>query len=144
MEPKGLYILKEVFIMSIKTLLHEEIESEFKELEKTQVGTDQYKASIDGISKLIDRSIEISKIEADIKNKEDTREIETQLELKKQKDERRNKIIVNVLTGTSIISGIVLTVWGTLKTLKFEETGTVTTSAGRSFINGIVKSFTKH
>lgn len=130
--------------MSIKTLLHEEIESEFKELEKTQVGTDQYKASIDGISKLIDRSIEISKIEADIKNKEDTREIETQLELKKQKDERRNKIIVNVLTGTSIISGIVLTVWGTLKTLKFEETGTVTTSAGRSFINGIVKSFTKH
>lgn len=130
--------------MSIKTLLHEEIESEFKELEKTQVGSDEYKASIDGISKLIDRSIEISKLEADIKNKEDTREIETQLELKKQKDERRNKTIANVLTGTSIVSGIVLTVWGTLKTLKFEETGTVTTSAGRSFINGIVKSFTKH
>lgn len=130
--------------MSIKTLLHEEIESEFKELEKTQVGSDEYKASIDGISKLIDRSIEISKLEADIKDKEETRELETQLELKKQKDEYRNKTIANVLTGASIISGIALTVWGTLKSLKFEETGTVTTSAGRSFINGIIKSFTKH
>lgn len=130
--------------MSIKTLLHEEIESEFKELEKTQVGSDEYKASIDGISKLIDRSIEMSKLEADIKDKEETRELETQLELKKQKDEHRNKTIANILTGTSIISGIALTVWGTLKSLKFEETGTVTTSAGRSFINGIIKSFTKH
>lgn len=130
--------------MSIKTLLHEEIESEFKELEKTQVGSDEYKASIDGISKLIDRSIEISKLEADIKDKEETRELDTQLELKKQKDEYRNKTIANVLTGASIISGIALTVWGTLKSLKFEETGTVTTSAGRNFINGIIKSFTKH
>lgn len=128
----------------IKSLLKKEIEAEFLELEKIQIGTDDYKTSVDGITKMIDKSIEISKMEADIDSKKEALYAETDLELKKQKNEHFNKMIVNILSGASIVSGVVLTIWGTYKTLKFEETGTVTTTAGRSFINSVVKFFTKN
>lgn len=141
----GLIILKEDFIMNdIKSLLKKEIEAEFLELEKIQIGTDDYKTSVDGITKMIDKSIEISKMEADIDSKKEALYAETDLELKKQKNEHFNKMIVNILSGASIVSGVALTIWGTYKTLKFEETGTVTTTAGRSFINSVVKFFTKN
>lgn len=128
----------------IKSLLKKEIEAEFLELEKMQIGTDDYKTSVDGITKMIDKSIEISKMEADIDSKKEALYAETDLELKKQKNEHFNKMIVNILSGASIVSGVALTIWGTYKTLKFEETGTVTTTAGRSFINSVVKFFTKN
>lgn len=145
MDHLGLIILKEDFIMNdIKSLLKKEIEAEFLELEKIQIGTDDYKTSVDGITKMIDKSIEISKMEADIDSKKEALYAETDLELKKQKNEHFNKMIVNILSGASIVSGVVLTIWGTYKTLKFEETGTVTTTAGRSFINSVVKFFTKN
>lgn len=128
----------------IKSLLKKEIEAEFLELEKMQIGTDDYKTSVDGITKMIDKSIEISKIEADIDSKKEALDVETDLELKKQKNEHFNKMIVNILSGASIVSGVALTIWGTYKTLKFEETGTVTTTAGRNFINSVVKFFTKN
>lgn len=129
---------------SIKSLLKKEIEAEFLELEKIQIGTDDYKTSVDGITKMIDKSIEISKMEADIDSKKEALYAETDLELKKQKNEHFNRMIVNILSGASIVSGVVLTIWGTYKTLKFEETGTVTTTAGRSFINSVVKFFKKN
>ena len=145
MDHLGLIILKEDFIMNdIKSLLKKEIEAEFLELEKIQIGTDDYKTSVDGITKMIDKSIEISKMEADIDSKKEALDAETDLELKKQKNEHFNKMIVNILSGASIVSGVALTIWGTYKTLKFEETGTVTTTAGRNFINSVVKFFTKN
>lgn len=145
MDHLGLIILKEDFIMNnIKSLLKKEIEAEFLELEKIQIGTDDYKTSVDGITKMIDKSIEISKMEADIDSKKEALYAETDLELKKQKNEHFNRMIVNILSGASIVSGVVLTIWGTYKTLKFEETGTVTTTAGRSFINSVVKFFKKN
>ena len=129
---------------NIKSLLKKEIEAEFLELEKIQIGTDDYKTSVDGITKMIDKSIEISKMEAEIDSKKEALYAETDLELKKQKNEHFNKMIVNILSGASIVSGVALTIWGTYKTLKFEETGTVTTTAGRNFINSVVKFFTKN
>ena len=129
--------------MSVRNLLHEEIESEFEELGKMQVGTEDYQKTVEGLTKLMDRAIEIDKVESDIHAKDETREIETQLKAKQLKNENQNNIVKNVLTGVSILSGAGLTIWGTLKSLKFEETGTVTTSAGRVFINKIIGFFKK-
>ena len=108
--------------MSVRNLLHEEIESEFEELGKMQVGTEDYQKTVEGLTKLMDRAIEIDKVESDIRAKDETREIETQLKAKQLKDENRNNTVKNVLTGVSILSGAGLTIWGTLKSLKFEET----------------------
>ena len=121
--------------MELKTLLKTEIQDEISELGKISLGTDEYKATVEGVSKLLDKAIELEKIEVECAEKANDRAINAEIQVKRLKLERRDKIVGHVLTGVSLLSGVVLTVWGTYKTLKFEETGTVTTFAGKSFIN---------
>ena len=121
--------------MELKTLLKTEIQDEISELGKISLGTDEYKATVEGVSKLLDKAIELEKIEVECAEKANDRAINAEIQVERLKLERRDKIVGHVLTGVSLLSGVVLTVWGTYKTLKFEETGTVTTFAGKSFIN---------
>ena len=121
--------------MEIKTLLKGEIQDEMSELNKLAIGSDEYKATVEGVTKLIDRTIELEKIEVDREEKGYDRRINAETQDARLKIERRDKIVGHVLTGVSLLSGAVLTVWGTFKTLKFEETGTVTTFAGKKFID---------
>ena len=121
--------------MSIKNLLKEEIESEFSELGKIEVGSDKYKSAVDGLTKLVDRAIELDKIESERKDKIESREIETDIKLKQMEDENKDRFVKNCLTGASLVSGIGLTVWGALKSWQFEKEGTVTSTMGRMFMN---------
>jgi hypothetical protein len=92
-----------------------------------EVGGEEYKTTVDGLTKLMDRAIEIEKIH---------NEKEEQSE--KLKAERFDQIAKNVLTAVSILGGFALTVWGTKTSIKFEETGTITTIMGRGFINKLL------
>lgn len=121
----------------IKTKLHIEIEDELDELSKMEVGTDQHKIAVDELTKLMDRAIELEKVENDAEDKKETRENDNTLRLKQMEDEKKDRLIKNCLTGASIISGIGVTIWGALKSWKFEETGTVTSTAGRKFIGNL-------
>ena len=49
--------------MSISALLETEIMDEFEALRKEEFGSEKYKVGVDGITKLLDRSIEIDKFE---------------------------------------------------------------------------------
>lgn len=120
--------------MRIETMLHEGIEDGFNELKKVQVGSESYKTTVDGLTKLVDRAIELEKLEADVQNKVDDREAENELKLKQMKEERQDRIVKNGLTAVSVFGGIGLTVWGALKSWKFEETGTITSGPGREFM----------
>ena len=114
----------------IENLLEVEIEDEFDKLSTMDKGSDEYKATVDGLAKLLDRSIEYDKLrdERD-KAKQQTVQFE---------EEKKDRLIKNILTGAGVVIPAVLTVWGTLKSLKFEETGTVTTIMGRGFINKLL------
>lgn len=124
--------------MKIETQLHKEIEDQLNELKKMQVGSEEYKLTVEGITKLMDRAIEIDKMNLDHQEKIDSREIETDLKLKQMKEERVDRNVKNMLTliGIGVPAG--LTVWGTLKSLRFEIDGTVTSIVGRSFIQKFV------
>lgn len=124
--------------MSIETLLREEIKNELGELSRMKVGDDEYKATVDGITKLVDRVIEFKKIDNDLIDKAEAREIETDLKMKELTDEKRNRFTQNCLTGLSIVSGVALTVWGTVKSIEFEKEGTITTIMGRGFIQKLL------
>lgn len=65
---------------------------------------------------------EIKKVEAEIKKVE--------AEIKRADVDARMKQIQLGIEGAKIL----VTVWGTLKTLQFEKTGTVTTIAGKNLI----------
>ena len=124
--------------MSIKSLLDEEIRSEIEEVSKIEVGSDQHKVSVDSLAKLLDKHIELEKLEADAQEKYESRIAEQDLKREQIKNEKRDSIVKNVLTGVSVIGGFGLTVWGTCKSLKFEETGVVTSIMGRGFIQKLL------
>ena len=113
--------------MEIRELLNYEIRDEIERLGELEIGSEPYKATVDGVTKLFDRAIELEK--SDVERKE---------RLKQAKEDRVDRWVKNAISVAGIIIPISVTIWGTLKTLKFEETGTVTTIMGRGFINKLL------
>lgn len=124
--------------MKFEHLLKEEIVSEVESLGKLELGTEQYKTTVDGVTKLVDRALEIEKIDIEAEERERSREIETNLKIQQMEDDKKDRKVKNGIAIGSTLLGVAVTVWGTLKTLKFEEEGTVTTLVGRGFINKLL------
>ena len=124
--------------MRIEHLLKEEIEKEFKELERMDTGSESYKVAVDGLTKLVDRVIEIEKTEAELREKVNSRESDNNLKLQQAKDDKINRIAGHAINVAGIVLPIAVTIWGTRTSLKFEETGTVTTLMGRGFIQKLL------
>ena len=129
--------------MKNETMLHEEIKSELEELGKTEVGSDSYKVAIDGIVKLMDRAIEIDKLNSDAEDKIENREIEYDLKNKQMEEDRKDRKARNAIAIAGIVVPAVVAIWGTFKTIKFEEKGTITTSAGREHTRKLFNLFKK-
>jgi len=125
--------------MSLKTQLHDEIQSELSDISELEVGSDQHRTAVDSVTRLWDRMNESEKLEIEKKERAENREIDLDLKLRQMEEERKKRIIQNFIDVGGIVTTLGLTVWGTLKTLKFEETGTVTTTAGRNFINKLFR-----
>jgi len=110
-----------------KSLLQKEIQEEFEDLKEMSLGSEEYRATVDGLTKLVDREIEIERLK--IETKEKSRQFE---------EEKKDRLIKNILTGVGIVVPSAITIWGTLKSFKFEEEGTITTVIGRGFINKLL------
>lgn len=124
--------------MEIETLLNEEIAEEFDHLKGMDVGSDNYKTTVDGITKLVDRAIEMKKLESESKEKVECRKREDDLNQKQMKEERIHRIVTIVLDAAGIIVPTALAIWGTKKSFEFEKEGTITTIMGRGFINKLL------
>lgn len=118
--------------MDIKKMLHEEIAEDFEALKEEEFGSDGYRTGVDSVAKLMDRAIEIEKIESD-----------AELKRIEQKNDKQNRLIGHIVTGVTTAAGIIITVWGTRASFRFEETGTVTTIMGKNFINSLGKFIPK-
>lgn len=124
--------------MNIETMMHEEIQSELEELGKIKVGTEEYKVAVEGITKLTDRVIEMCKSDREKEAKDRDREIETNLKIQQMEDERKDRIIKNVIAVVGIAVPTAVTIWGTVKSIEFEKEGTITTIMGRGFIQKLL------
>ena len=120
--------------MKIKETLYKEIEDELQALNEIEVGTDEYKSSVDGVTKLLDRAIEIEKHEAEMKEREAERIAKNIQTAEEQKD----RVVKNYISAGGVVLPLLVTIWGTLKSFKFEKDGTVTTIMGRGFINKLL------
>ena len=123
---------------NIETLLHEEIQDGFDALSKMERGTEIHKTTVDEVAKLFDKAIEIEKIEVEAKEKTKAREIEASLKRAQMEEDRKDRRFKNGIAVGGIVLPLAVTIWGTFKTLKFEEEGTVTTIMGRGFINKLI------
>ena len=124
--------------MNVETLVHEELVYRLEKLKGMKEGSDEHKATLDEVTKLLDKAIEMERLGEEKKDKSETREFENRLKSKQFELDKWDRIAKHCLTAVSIGGGIGLTVWGALKSWKFEETGTVTSSAGRKFVNSLI------
>lgn len=128
-------------MINYKEALDGEISTELEVLESMETNSEDYKIMVEGLTKLIDRSMELEKIE--ISKAQEAEKIKN--EAKKMKFEaeqaKTNKIFQWIGYGISaagIVIPVAVTIWGTKVTLNFEKEGTVTTMMGRGFINKLL------
>lgn len=124
--------------MSIQTLLNEEIKNEFEGLKKIEIGSEKYETTVNGLTKLVDKAIEMEKFEMEHDEKIASREAEQNLKQQQLNDEKKDRIVKNSISIAGIVIPVGVTIWGTLKSFKFEEEGTITTIMGRGFINKLL------
>lgn len=125
--------------MSIKQDLIDEFKSELEELRKMEVGTDEYKVAVDGVTTLADRIIEIEQHEHDNSAKAIDRQVDAELREQQLVDEKHDKIVKNCLTGVSVVGGLGLAFVTAVMTMNFEREGTFTTEAGKGAIRQLLK-----
>ena len=124
--------------MTTEKLLHEEIVNGFTNLSELEVGSEKRKQQVAELTALVDRAIEIDKLNIEHEEKVKTREIENNFRNMQMAEEKKDRIVKNCLTAAGIAIPTLVTIWGTIKSLRFEAEGTVTTIMGRGFINKLL------
>ena len=126
--------------MSIKNNLIEEFEDEMKGLRTLQLGSEEYKATVDSVTKLADRIIEIEKIEKDAKSKEVERESNDYLKMKQMEDDKKDRWARNSIEFVKVGGGLLAACVAFVLSMKFEEDGKLfSTEGGRSALRQLLK-----
>lgn len=113
---------------TIKTLLREEIETEIDKIGKMDIGTPEHAKAVESWSKLVNSANEINKTEASIAQAE-----------QQMAEDRKSRWVGYGFRLLEIGAPLAMTWAGTKMVLKFEETGTITTTVGRQIIPKLFK-----
>lgn len=124
--------------MNVEELLSKEILEEIEALSKMEVGSEEWKKTIEGLTKLLEKSNEMDKFKAEQKAQIENRMMENNWREKQAKEERIDRWIKNGIAVAGILIPVGVTIWGTLVSFKFEEEGTITTIMGRGFISKLL------
>ena len=124
--------------MGIETRLNEVILDELAELKRMKIGSEEYKATVDGVTKMIDRTIEIKRLNTESDDKRESTKADNELRAAQMEEDRKSRIIGHILNGLGIVIPAAITIWGTVKSLEFEKEGTITTIMGRGFIQKLL------
>jgi len=141
----------------MKTILDVEIEDRANKLAKLEPGTQEYRDTVDGLTKLMDRRIKMEELEmAEVKAEADrelaVKKFEADKELEAEKlalateqaekqasEERKSRIWKMLIDAGLGVAGIGVTIWGAKASFKFEETGTITTQTGKKLMDRIFR-----
>lgn len=126
--------------MSIKTQLEDEIRDEFEALRKIEVGSDTYRATVEGLTKLIDRKIEMDKVEVDARERVIKRNDDNEFKEMQLADDRKDRAIKNGLTVATLVITTGTTIWGILKSLKieFKDNEMITSTVGKELMKRVI------
>ena len=109
--------------MNVETLLLNEIGTLFTKLETLEPGSEEYSKVNAELVKLIERAESMEKFHIE------------------REENKKDRIIkYGIAIGSTLLEVTVL-IWGAKKSWKFEETGTITSTAGRSFMGKIFGIF---
>lgn len=106
--------------MHTNDALRVEIDRELSGLKDMEVGSDKLSNAVNDVTKLMDRKIEMDRVENEAYEKAEAR-----------KAEQQNRWIGYAITAATTVLGTIVTVSCFHKSMEFEKTGTITTLAGR-------------
>lgn len=118
--------------------LYDEINAEFEDLSKMALGTEEYKVTVDGLTKLMDRAIDMKKFDTEYAERIENQKMDNSLKQRQMNEERKDRLIKNGISIAGIVIPSLITIWGTVKSMEFEKEGTITTIIGRGFINKLL------
>lgn len=124
--------------VNIENLLYDEIETEFDKLSQLEPGTEQHKMAVDTLTKLMDRAIELDKVEIECKDKDVTRKSEQLLKEQQMKDEKKDRLVKNIIGAAGVVLPLIVTIWGTKVSMRFEKEDSFTTIMGRGFVQKLL------
>ena len=129
--------------MSVKTLFTDEIHDEMTELNKMELGADDYKTTAGVVTQLTDRLIKMEELE--LKSREiEIEEQKIMIEQQKADDDRKDKKAKNIIAVVTAGAGFVVTVGMCILSLVSEEKGILnTTQVGKKFFDRGITSFFK-
>ena len=114
--------------MEVNTLLDQEISRLRSKLEEVEPGSEEYSAINSELVKLVDRAIELEKVNNERADKAE-----------QKKTNRVDIGLKHGLTLAGIIGSAAVTIWGVCSTFKFEKEGYIpTTQLGRGFFNKLI------
>ena len=113
--------------MTITEQLDENLSAELSKLGSTPYKDEDYGKVKDTVDMLFDKKIEMYKAES-----------EQLIKQQQLEDEKKDRLVKNIMTAAGIALPLLVTIWGTKVSLKFEEEGTFTTIMGRGFINKLL------
>ena len=106
--------------MHTNDALRVEIDREINGLKEMEVGSEKLSNAVNDVTKLMDRKIEMDRVENEAYEKAEAR-----------KAEHQNRLIGYAITAATTLLGTIVTVSCFHKSMEFEKTGTITTLAGR-------------
>lgn len=113
--------------MRIDELLDEDLVSEMEKLRTIPYDDKAYGTVADTVDMLMDKKIEMEKAKSE------------QLFREQQlKDEKKDRLIKNIIGGAGVVLPLIVTIWGTKVSMQFEKEETFTTIMGRGFINKLL------
>ena len=125
--------------MSIEErMLRDEFRVVLETLSKLNPSDEVYKEVLDNAIKLSRQISDLEKTRVEQHEKEESRHADLALRKQQIADDRKDRIVRNILTGAGIIVPTLVAIWGTVKSFEFEKEGTITTIMGRGFINKLL------
>lgn len=125
--------------MNVKSMLDDEIRNELENLGREAIGSEEYKANLDGVTKLLDRQIEIEKLENERLDRMESRETEVILKQQQLAEEKKDRRIKNSITVGTFACSAALYAMAFIASTNFEREGTFTTEGGRGALRNLLK-----
>lgn len=124
--------------MTVEQTLNAEIKAEIENLNDIELGSGKYETAVNGITKMLDRAIELEKIGIESDEKRRQADSDETDKLIQMREDRKDRLFKNCISIAGIVIPSVITIWGTVKSFEFEKEGTITTIMGRGFINKLL------
>lgn len=116
--------------MSVEKTMYEEVQTEFEEIGKMKLGSDEYVKTVTAANATVDRLNEMEKIKVE-KRKLDVEERKLDIEEQRIINDKKDHFVKNVLTVGIFAASTLVTIWANFDAKKFEGAYTHTTEAGR-------------